>query len=118
LHSAVASCAPDRTRWHSVRSRPWAGYLFVSYTRTDRHYVVTLADHLREQGIDVWFDYEIASGDRWLRVIQEKIDGCAGFVVVMTPESEESEWATWSANPLRRAFSSMTFLKSGLSSRQ
>jgi hypothetical protein len=70
-----------------------SGHVFISYShQSDTGYVQRLATHLTAAGIDVWFDKEIIHGDRWTRVIREKIDTCSAFVVVMTPDAEKSEW--------------------------
>jgi hypothetical protein len=68
------------------------GYVFVSYARTDRTYVEDLARHLADAGITMWYDYEIATGERFAAVIEQKIRDCAAFVVVLTPEAVASEW--------------------------
>jgi hypothetical protein len=47
---------------------------------------------LRKRGFDVWLDDRIDFGNRWWRTIVRAIRACAAFVVVMTPDSEESEW--------------------------
>ncbi|MEV4181497.1 TIR domain-containing protein [Streptosporangium canum] len=69
-----------------------AGYAFISYSRRDRRYVERLASHLKRAGVRTWFDDEIPIGDRFEKVIRSKIDACDAFVVVMTPDAEESRW--------------------------
>ncbi|ACZ87903.1 toll/interleukin-1 receptor domain-containing protein [Streptosporangium roseum] len=69
-----------------------AGYVFISYSRRDHRYVERLASHLNHAGVRTWFDDEIPIGDRFEKVIRSKIDACAAFVVVMTPDAEESRW--------------------------
>ena len=69
------------------------GHVFISYRHDDDvPYVQRLTGHLTSEGVSVWFDREIVTGDRWDRVIRLKIDTCAAFVVVMTPRAEESDW--------------------------
>ena len=58
----------------------------------DVPYVQRLTDHLTSEGVSVWFDREIVTGDRWDQVIRLKIDPCGALVVVMTPQAEESDW--------------------------
>jgi hypothetical protein len=55
-------------------------------------YVEALAAYLGNSGTSVWFDYEIATGDRFEEVIRERIDNSDAFVIVMTPAAERSEW--------------------------
>jgi formylglycine-generating enzyme required for sulfatase activity len=69
-----------------------AKHVFISYAREDQTYTRELADHLRERGFDVWMDDRIDFGDRWWRTIVRALRASAAFVVVMTPESEKSEW--------------------------
>jgi TIR domain len=69
-----------------------APFVFVSYSRSDRAYVDRLVEYLQEQSIMVWYDYEIATGDRFDRVITRQIDDCAAMVVVMSAASMESDW--------------------------
>lgn len=66
--------------------------VFLSYSRNQQAYARSLAEHLRQRGVPVWVDDDLVAGDRWERVIQERIDRCAALVVVMTPDAEESDW--------------------------
>ncbi len=67
-------------------------HVFISYSRQDQPYARKLADDLRADGVEVWLDDRVDFGDRWWRTIVKAIHACAAFVVVMTPESEESKW--------------------------
>jgi hypothetical protein len=69
-----------------------AKHVFISYAREDQAYTRELADHLRERGFSVWMDDRIDFGDRWWPTIVQNLRACGAFVVVMTPESERSEW--------------------------
>jgi TIR domain len=69
-----------------------SGPVFISYVRQDRPYVEKLGELLSSADIPVWYDHELSVGDRWLEAIRTEIDRCAAFVVVMTPQSEESDW--------------------------
>jgi hypothetical protein len=68
------------------------GHVFVSYSRTDQEYVEALAIACSERGIECWIDTNLDYGSRWPQVIRERVDSCAVFVVVMTPEAEDSVW--------------------------
>jgi hypothetical protein len=68
------------------------GEVFVSYSRKDMDYVRQLVSHLRDNGLDVWWDQEIPTGERFRTVIRDRIDECAAFVVVMTPTADDSKW--------------------------
>lgn len=70
-------------------------HVFISYSRNDRKYVRRLADHLVQvAGVEVWFDYELVTGERWDNVVRQKIDECAALIVVMTPDAENSHWVS------------------------
>lgn len=78
-----------------------ARHVFISYSRTDHEYLERLSDHLQESGLAVWTDWGIEPGtSRWTIAIRDHIDRCIAFVVVMTPEAEESEWV---GREIRRA---------------
>lgn len=67
-------------------------YAFVSYARRDKDYVVDLVEHLQRMGVVVWIDTETDYGERWPKLVRDKVDGCAAFVVVMSAASDESAW--------------------------
>ena len=68
-------------------------HVFISYSREeDQPYARKLADDLRKHDIEVWLDDNVDYGARWWKTIVKKVRTCAAFVVLMTPESEESEW--------------------------
>lgn len=70
------------------------GHVFISYARAGagRAYVPKLVRRLRSVGIPVWYDEGVPPGERWEKVIRERVVTCVAFIVVMTPEAEESEW--------------------------
>src|SRR6266540_3537146 len=68
------------------------GYIFVSYSHFDKEYVHKLQDALKSEGLDVWIDDRIDYGQQWPKVIQEQLDGCDSFIVVMSENSLVSEW--------------------------
>ena len=73
--------------------------MFLSYAHgADDEYVSRLARFLTDAGIPVWYDKEIVPGDRWERLIQEKITRCAAVVVVMTTVANASEWVAREVN--------------------
>ncbi|MBV1850017.1 tetratricopeptide repeat protein [Catellatospora tritici] len=70
-----------------------SGHVFISYSHaTDSAYVAKLAKHFTAAGVEVWFDHQIITGERWAKVIQQRIDTCAAFIVVMSPASDQSTW--------------------------
>jgi len=79
----------DRT---VVKNSSRMSHIFVSYSKKNRDYAHQLADYLIEMGFDVWIDDEIQPSEDWWRNIRQAIKRCAAFVLVMTPEAEESHW--------------------------
>ena len=69
-----------------------ANHIFISYSRKDRTYARKLAEHLRGEGFEVWLDDHIDYGAEWPQAIRQAVRSCAAFVVVMTPDSEQSFW--------------------------
>lgn len=67
--------------------------IFISYSRTDTTYAMSLADDMERRGFNVWIDREgIHHGSDWFRKIEQAIAHADAVVVIMTPESEQSEW--------------------------
>ena len=77
-----------------------ASYVFISYAHADLAYVKTLTRALDEAGVRWWYDERLASGDRFPRVLRDRIDRCAAFVVVMSPAAHGSAYV---AKEIRRA---------------
>jgi len=67
-------------------------HIFVSYSKKNRDYARSFADYLLTSGFNVWIDDRIDYGQNWERAIFKAIDECAAFIVIMTPESYESDW--------------------------
>jgi formylglycine-generating enzyme required for sulfatase activity len=65
--------------------------IFVSYKRDDRDAVEQLVRVL-EADFDVWWDPEIAPGERYSKVIREALDGAACVVVAWSHLSVDSPW--------------------------
>ena len=75
-------------------------YIFISYSHKDSGYAHKLAESLKERDFEVWIDDRIDYGTQWPHVIQENLDGCSAFIIIMTPRSYQSEWVQ---NELSRA---------------
>ena len=80
--------------------------VFISYSRKDLIFVERLAKDLESAGLDVWYDLSgLDGGTRWGREIQGAIQRCQVFVVVLSPNSVDSEWVEKEfmyANSLKR----------------
>ena len=80
-------------------SRP---HVFISYSRFDAVYVSALAHHLAAAGLPVWFDAAIGGGSSFSKDIEQAIDACFAFVVVLTPAAVDSEWVRQELSRARR----------------
>ncbi|HEX2621340.1 MAG TPA: TIR domain-containing protein [Phototrophicaceae bacterium] len=67
-------------------------HLFISYSRRDKAFAQELREHLSSNGFTLWIDDAIEHGDQWFNQIHDAIKTCAAFLVIMTPDSEQSEW--------------------------
>ncbi len=66
--------------------------IFISYSRTDGEFVKRLIADVINQGLNIWLDQrDIAAGQRWDRVIEQALQECDIFVVVLSPNSVASE---------------------------
>jgi hypothetical protein len=77
----------DSQRWDIMEK------IFISYSRKDTDFVRKLAGDLESAGYDVWWDItDLRGGDDWVRNIPEAIKSSQYFIVVLTPNSIESDW--------------------------
>ncbi len=68
-------------------------HIFISYSRKDHSYVKNLVASLRANQIPIWIDEgDINYGVRWFRSIVTAIRACAGVIVVMSDDSDQSDW--------------------------
>src|SRR5579863_2728557 len=64
--------------------------VFISYAREDAAAAVRIAEALRANAVEVWFDQsELRGGDAWDQKIRGQIDACALFVAVISRNTEE-----------------------------
>ncbi|MBY0562555.1 MAG: TIR domain-containing protein [Hyphomonadaceae bacterium] len=64
--------------------------VFISYKREDRRVAERLSIALEQLGFDVWWDFELLSGDRFRKVIEKVIDQCSATIVLWSNLSRES----------------------------
>ena len=67
------------------------GHIFISYSHKDKEYVHKLQETLQQEGFEVWIDDRIDYGTEWPKVIQENLDNCIVFIVVMSKNAYESD---------------------------
>ncbi len=66
--------------------------IFISYSHQDNDYAHELANEIETQGFTVWIDDLINYGDRWSREIEIHLNACKVFILIMSPESFDSDW--------------------------
>lgn len=68
--------------------------IFISYSRRDDEVMRRVAFHLRDQGFKVWVDNEklIPGTPAWEDAIEKAINSAFAVVVVLSPDSKNSEW--------------------------
>src|SRR5688572_6184290 len=65
---------------------------FISYSRAHSAFVVRLARDLKSAGFDVWLDQlDIPKGARWDDAIEAAVEKSSTFMIVLSPESIESQ---------------------------
>jgi hypothetical protein len=75
-------------------------HIFISYSHKDSEYAYKLARALKQEGFSVWIDDRIDYGTEWPSEIEENLDKSGVFIVIMTPNSKNSNWVQ---NELTRA---------------
>ncbi len=71
-----------------------SSHFFMSYSREDANLQRRIVAELRGRGINVWVDIEnlIPGSPAWEREIERSIRAAAGIIVLLSPESNNSEW--------------------------
>jgi hypothetical protein len=84
------SLNPPRRGERTLISYP---HLFVSYSRKDIALMRRISSNLRDEGFKTWTDEFLEPGTpQWELAIETAIRDSGAFVVVLTPQSCESEW--------------------------
>ncbi len=76
--------------------------VFLSYASADRERVTTLVHALEAEGMQVWWDRDIAYGESFHKVIEQALDAAACVIVVWTSNSVASEWVVNEASDARK----------------
>ena len=65
---------------------------FISYSRINKDFALQLALELRSSGFDVWLDQlDIPTGSRWDDEVEDALEDCEIFMVILTPASSTSD---------------------------
>jgi hypothetical protein len=66
--------------------------VFISYKREDRPFAERLSIVLEQLGFEVWWDFDLLSGDRYRSVIRKVIDECKVAVVLWSARAVQSDF--------------------------
>jgi TIR domain-containing protein len=67
--------------------------VFLSYASEDKDIAGKIAKKLQENGIETWWDgWCIRAGDSIRQKIDEGIEGCTDFIVLLSPDSITKPW--------------------------
>lgn len=67
--------------------------VYLAHASEDKPVAKPIAEGLVERGIDVWYDnWEIGYGDSLRRKMEQGLDGCTHFVVLLTETSIAKAW--------------------------
>jgi hypothetical protein len=92
---AEADDAGETSELAAVRAdtKPIVSDVFISYSRRNADLMRRLRADLRASGMSVWTDENLTPGKpSWQRAVHAAIRGARTMVVLMTPDSKESEW--------------------------
>lgn len=68
-------------------------HVFISYSTRNADYANNLAGKLTEKGFDVWIDNrKLRVSQKWWEAIVKAIWTADALIVIMTPDSAQSEW--------------------------
>ena len=68
------------------------GDIFISYASEDRPAAARVAEALKRQGWAVWWDPDIAPGDVWDELIEQKLAAASCVVVLWSGTSVHKQW--------------------------
>lgn len=66
--------------------------VFLSYKRDERSAVETIASHLRDLGLTVWFDASMSAGETFNAEIDREARAAKVVLVCWSPAARQSEW--------------------------
>jgi hypothetical protein len=66
---------------------------FISYAHEDQEFMLALAEPLKDQGLDIYYDQVVLNiGDSLIRKISEQIADGDFLIAIVSPDSAKSEW--------------------------
>ncbi|MBI1258251.1 MAG: TIR domain-containing protein [Chloroflexi bacterium] len=70
-------------------------HVFISYKHTDGLLARLLTLELKAAGIDYWWDDHLKPGENWSASIDDQIRGALALILLISPESQKSEYVTY-----------------------
>ena len=68
-------------------------HIFISYSKQDIDFTRYLKTLLEAEGYAVWVDEaRLTPSARWWKAIEQNIETCSAFIIVMSPNAYESDW--------------------------
>ncbi len=68
-------------------------HIFISYSKKDIAFARHLRRLLQEAGFVVWMDEaKLVTSQKWWPTIEHNVLTCAAFIVIMSPNSQTSDW--------------------------
>jgi len=75
------------------KSTPALRHIFLSYSRADGDLMGRVRDELISGGFKVWTDANLTPGTpSWKDGIEQAIEGASCLIVILSPDSKQSEW--------------------------
>jgi formylglycine-generating enzyme required for sulfatase activity len=68
------------------------GHIFISYSHKDKEYALKLYRYLQGKNFAPWVYENIEHGAAWKRKIKTQVETCSAFVLIMTPDAEDSSY--------------------------
>lgn len=69
---------------------PEAPFVFISYAHANKAEVAEIVHYLRAHNINIWWDDDIAPGDKWRGQIDDKLAECQAVLTLWTEQSVKS----------------------------
>jgi len=93
--TAVGDTPSDPTDFFQLppKSAPPSRHIFLSYSRADDDLMGRVRDDLAGEGFKIWTDANLTPGTpSWKDGIEQAIEGASCLVVILSPDSKQSEW--------------------------
>lgn len=73
--------------------------VFISYSYQDNDFVTWLQDKLKDLDIEFWYDQaEISLGESIKEKVNEGLNSCNAFILVLSHSSKDSDWVRYEMN--------------------